>query len=1005
MGNSGFKPFVLGAPRSGFALLSSVVIHFIPYAHRSEDLRLDILRALLKGLGDHVSKAIVECFGKHGVTDDLLFNPNFRYLAGGPKWIPRDRPDVACFRKYIGLKGKGDFTLVTSHPREVLNLDEVVHSHTDPGLWLNHQGYGDYTKYASVRNPADILNSSVFSLNALASEYIQKFVPPEMDNDEIRQELALYKFTDLDFFEGLVKFLAGYFEEFMEVNDRYILMRWEDLISDPVRTISRLAEESGVSISRRFAEDIWRKLDHVNLTQAHQHNFRVGHGIVGGWKNWITNHHLEMVRSYGFERHMIKLGYGAIELLDESRYTPFQKKVSEYIDSGKVYRNFFDEDLFTFAFNKSNLDSRKFPFKRYQWRENTQVERSIFVDEALQNDVWDCAERACGELNALIEDYLESSKGLESRRLKSVLRRLKREHKCTLGKRSDVEYEAVFQAAHAMLSGESAQDGVWQRLRGLLTRNSSLSTDTQQPSVRTVAPPRLVSSETTYNVVEYNGQYYALPHALGPTDLESQKVEGLPGVLITTSLREALVHAGGGDPEIQEKKDSRQDEVLFNRQLSFFTPTLQGGLDALAPFAGRRVVFCIWNEFARELVAEAGEGAEFAVLRDREGAESSVLDIIESLDFDDVLLLNEFNAERLSSLMMDYLDAKYINILAPETERYCKNRPLFLVSIPKGGTHLLYRLAGAMGYGAAVVHKGNPAAGNWYCLEYSNSHTVARDFFIDSVRRQPFGNRHHPFLRTPVLFIYRNPLDVLVSEANYYHKDGSTLFSPYLSGLSFEQRLMRLIDDRYLLGSIRERINNFVPWFECENVIPVSFEELIGDDGGGSNNVRNDLIWSLQLKLHVPGVPEELGASIFDESSPTFHEGRIGSSRQKMTADALDRFFALEQDFMMLTGYSSGDVSRSQNLWDRVHAMPIRRDEFRRRHLRTSAEDFRDVPFSVEWDFLRHNIIRYAGVYFAVAIEEGAVDLVKLQSERLLDRLLSSPDLDELKELIRNRSE
>lgn len=543
-----FKPLVVGAPRSGFALLSSVVIHFLPLINRNIGLRQEVFNILLRGVGDHIATRIVHQFASHGITNDLLYNPNFRYLVGGPKWIPKDRQDYAYLRKYIGVRGKGDFTLVTAHPREALNLDEIVHSHTDPKLWLVHPGYLDYIKFASVRNPVDILNSSVFSLNALASEYIQKFIPPDLDNDTIRQDLALYKFTDLNFFEGLVKFLAGYFEEFMAVHDRYILMRWEDLIQQPIPTILRLAKESGVPIDEDYAISIWRKLDHVNLTQAHKHNYRVGHGVVGGWRNWITNHHLRMIKDYGFEKHMVALGYGKIEFLDEAKYTPFQQKVSACINEGKIYDEFPDRDLFTFAFNKSNLISDKFPFKRYAWRKHTQIERSIFQDEDLQNKIWDCAEQACGEVNELLEAYLRESPGLEGTDLVHMLERLEAEHQSTLGKTQGQRYSSAFMEAcakvshgrHVPNSFESAPKWISKVLRRLTPAAERLPSDL---ATSVSEQPRLVAAEAACNVVEYLGKFYALPHALGPIELDKQRVEKLPGVLVTAVQKEALEYA------------------------------------------------------------------------------------------------------------------------------------------------------------------------------------------------------------------------------------------------------------------------------------------------------------------------------------------------------------------------------------------------------------------------------------------------------------------------------
>ncbi len=272
--------------------------------------------------------------------------------------------------------------------------------------------------------------------------------------------------------------------------------------------------------------------------------------------------------------------------------------------------------------------------------------------------------------------------------------------------------------------------------------------------------------------------------------------------------------------------------------LQFFEYSIDGCeqlINALEIPQGNAIVLHHWDEFSASLLQRSVPGKKVSLLNRPEGFEPPKgVGLVDELMPGDVLLLNEPEAEALSAIFLEYLDAENLTILAPITAHYYKNRPLFLISIPKGGTHLLYRLAEAIGYGAAVVHNGNPAPGNWYCVEYSNSHTVARDFFIDSVRRQPFGNRHHPFPRTPALFIYRNPLDIVVSEANYYHRDGATVFSSYLRHLDFEQRLQRLIEDPHLLGSIRDRINNFVPWLECENVIPVSFEELIGAKGGAT---------------------------------------------------------------------------------------------------------------------------------------------------------------------------
>jgi hypothetical protein len=536
-----YKPLVVGAPRSGFALLASVLIHFVPLAPGKLDLRQRVLNALMRHLGDHVSAAIVNAFASRGIRNELLYNANFRYVTGGPKWLKEGAPDTACFRKYIGVRGMGDFTLVTTHPRELLDMDEVVHSHSDPGLWLSHPGYRDYVKYASVRNPVGILNSAVFSLNALASEYIQKFVPPERDNHSLREQLALYKLTDIDFFEGLVRFLAPYLREFLRHRQGYVLMRWEDLITSPAPTIRRLAAAAGFDVTEAFAREVWAKLDHVNLTQAHKHNYRPGAGVVGDWKTWLVDEHLEVARRHGLEEIAVELGYEGFGRIGASRHTPFQQRVAGYLQRGEVHRECLDRDLFTFAFNKSNLVSDRFPFRRPGWREHTQIERSIFNDEALERAIWDVAETATGELNVFLREFLDSPCDTRAAALRH-LQALRQRHAAGLGARDPVRFAEAFRAAE-----QEARGGASLPARALsFTRRAlgRLRRMVQPAPTGAADAPRIIESVKGYDIVFYKGVYYGLPQSLGPVRLDSHEARRLPGVIDGTtpeSVRDAIV--------------------------------------------------------------------------------------------------------------------------------------------------------------------------------------------------------------------------------------------------------------------------------------------------------------------------------------------------------------------------------------------------------------------------------------------------------------------------------
>ena len=355
------------------------------------------------------------------------------------------------------------------------------------------------------------------------------------------------------------------------------------------------------------------------------------------------------------------------------------------------------------------------------------------------------------------------------------------------------------------------------------------------------------------------------------------------------------------------------------------------------------------------------------------------------------LLLAETDPTALSQRLLELVDLKSGIVVAPRTRHAYDARPLFLISIPKAGTHLLYSLAKAFGYHAGIICPEWPSPGHWYCIEYSNSHTRATDFFIDTVRRSPFGNRHHPFATSPALFIYRNPLDILVSEANYYHRDGNAIFGGYLRNRSFEERLLALIDDPWLFGSFRNRMAGFVPWMEFANVIPLSFEELVGARGGGDDAVQRRLIWSLQLKLHVQGSPDAVAAQVFDTESATFNAGQIGSHREKLGASAMRKFIELPQDFMRALGYAPSDGGA-------YNRYPARAEEFIRRPLTTAEETFGDTPILIEAGRDGRNIVRYRGRFYAPLDEDlaalGENELARLPSARELAELrkqLASP--------------
>jgi len=348
----------------------------------------------------------------------------------------------------------------------------------------------------------------------------------------------------------------------------------------------------------------------------------------------------------------------------------------------------------------------------------------------------------------------------------------------------------------------------------------------------------------------------------------------------------------------------------------------------------------------------------------------------------ELILIFAHRAETLSEALHGYIDHHNITLIAPITTGFYKNNPLFLISIPKSGTHLLFELAKAFGYTARYTSPEKPKGGEWYYVEYTNAHTRARHFFTESVYQGDFGLRDHPFAYSPALFIYRNPADVVSSEANYYHKKGRTVFYNYFAHDNVSKRLSKLINDPYLLGTIRDRILDYIAWLDFGNVIPLSFEELIGTKGGGCNTLQTQLIWSLQLKLHIPGDPQSFADRVFRTDSDTYFKGQCGAYRDLFEPPHYDAFKTLPQDFMEQLGYS---------LENPESVFSSRINEFRSRQLIVDqAEEW--PPYIVNNQFLGNRIIKYDEKYYGVPFGTNFGAAVKTGNE-----LVTADYADEVK--------
>jgi hypothetical protein len=143
-----------------------------------------------------------------------------------------------------------------------------------------------------------------------------------------------------------------------------------------------------------------------------------------------------------------------------------------------------------------------------------------------------------------------------------------------------------------------------------------------------------------------------------------------------------------------------------------------------------------------------------------------------------------------------------------------------------------------------------------------------------------------------VVCILRDPRDVAVSQMHYLKQlENHFAHEEYMALPSDRERLMVAIQGAEMggrrLGSLAERYGRFVGWERDGGAVMVRFEDLVGPEGGGSEEARRLAVGRVAKHLGVPAderTVELVGNNLFG-AGRTFRRGQIGGWREEFTAE------------------------------------------------------------------------------------------------------------------------
>jgi hypothetical protein len=238
---------------------------------------------------------------------------------------------------------------------------------------------------------------------------------------------------------------------------------------------------------------------------------------------------------------------------------------------------------------------------------------------------------------------------------------------------------------------------------------------------------------------------------------------------------------------------------------------------------------------------------------------------------------------------------------------------VFLNSIPKCGTYLTLKCL------QKLINKNFLTCSGWTNLKQEEIRILNGRIYkahalysLDNIRLA-LGNN----LKT--IFVIRDPRAQVVSMAKWVKKhpkvwkkhrdkslreviveliqDCSDIYST-----QFESAKLRTINN------IQELYCEYLGWIETSNVLTIKFEDLVGFQGGGSNELQIKVVKEIadhvNVKLSLSEI-KQISQQLFGSSS-TFTTGQISSWRDYFDDDIKAMFKENAADLLIKLGYEKG---------------------------------------------------------------------------------------------------
>ncbi|WP_456819230.1 hypothetical protein [Cellulomonas sp. URHB0016] len=159
-----------------------------------------------------------------------------------------------------------------------------------------------------------------------------------------------------------------------------------------------------------------------------------------------------------------------------------------------------------------------------------------------------------------------------------------------------------------------------------------------------------------------------------------------------------------------------------------------------------------------------------------------------------------------------------------------------------------------------------------------------------------------------ILFNYRDPRDSLLSLVNYLLQRANDPYSPFARNMIFAEILNAMPSASAQLDFAIRHMGEHVDKYRRNDwllfhpaVAQVSFEDLVGAEGGGSEDRQRTAVRRIGDFLGAEAGDEDV--RIFDPTARTFFRGQVGAWREVFSDEQAQTFERLYGDVLHTYGY------------------------------------------------------------------------------------------------------